>query len=177
MGLAYLESFVSYCSDCYFGVINIHHYVQRSDCNVDQAVAALKEYVDVTVLAAQNKHAQLKGLPVCIGEVRLYFLPFLVLLNPWGSNNKNLSRIKGNFFLLIFTPFFVCIHSSGSGALPKMKVQSISRSYCLIWTHIRGSFATKLLAGSGKDDSSTMPAMGLRNLGLSIETTEVKDCF
>lgn len=75
MGLNYLESFVSYCSDCKFDVINIHHYVQRSDCNVDQAVAALKEYLDVTLVAVQNKHTQLKGLPVCIGEVRLYF-PF-----------------------------------------------------------------------------------------------------
>ena len=58
-----------------------------------------------------------------------------------------------------------------------MKVQIISGSYCLIWTHIRVSFATKLLAGSGKDDSSTMLAMGLRNLGLSIETTEIKGFF
>lgn len=58
-----------------------------------------------------------------------------------------------------------------------MKVQIISRSYCLIWTSIHESFATKLLADSGKDDSSTMLAMGLRNLGLSIETTEVKGFF
>lgn len=68
----------------------------------------------------------------------------------------------------------MCLYSSGSGTLPKMKVQIISGSYCLIWTHIRESFATKLLAGSGKGDSSTMLAMGLRNLGLSIETTEAK---
>lgn len=76
MGLAYLESFVSYCSDCNFDVINIHHYVQRSDCNVDQAVAAFKEYLDVALNDVQNKHTQLRGLPVCIGEVRLYFPSF-----------------------------------------------------------------------------------------------------
>lgn len=77
MGLTYLESFVSYCSDCHFDVINIHHYVQRSDCNVDQAVAAFKEYLDETLAALQEKHTQLRGLPVCIGEVRLYFPSFL----------------------------------------------------------------------------------------------------
>lgn len=74
MGLAYLESFVSSCSGCSFDVINIHHYVQRSDCNVDQAVAALQKYIDETLPAIQNKHSQLKGLPVCIGEVRLFIL-------------------------------------------------------------------------------------------------------
>lgn len=71
MGLTYLESFVSYCTDCSFDVINIHHYVQRSDCNVDQAVAALMNYVDETLVVVQNKHTQLAGLPVCIGEVCL----------------------------------------------------------------------------------------------------------
>lgn len=75
MGLPYLESFVSFCPSCSFDMINIHHYVQRSDCNVDQAVAALKKYLDETLVAIQNKHAQLKGLPVCIGEVRFMF-PF-----------------------------------------------------------------------------------------------------
>lgn len=76
MGLAYLEMFVSSCSGCSFDVINIHHYVQRSDCNVDQAVAAVKTYIDVTVPAMQNKHSQLKGLPLCIGEVRFTHLFF-----------------------------------------------------------------------------------------------------
>lgn len=98
MGLAYLESFLSYCSDCRFDVINIHHYVQRSDCNVDQAVAALKKYLDETLLAVQNKHEQLKGLPVCIGEVRLwgfFFFLCLCLLKfiVKNSNNKNPSKV------------------------------------------------------------------------------------
>lgn len=70
MGLTYLESFINECSDCSFDVINVHHYVQRSDCNVDQAVAALKYYIDVTVVAMIDKHPQFEGLPICIGEVR-----------------------------------------------------------------------------------------------------------
>lgn len=73
MGLTYLESFVSHCSGCSFDVINIHHYVQRSDCNVDQAVAAFKTYLDETLVTVQNKYTQLSGLPVCIGEVRVVF--------------------------------------------------------------------------------------------------------
>lgn len=79
MGLAYLESFVSSCSGCSFDVINIHHYVQRSDCNVDQAVAAFKGYLDGALVNIQNKHSQLKGLPVCIGEVCLIYLFILII--------------------------------------------------------------------------------------------------
>lgn len=52
------------------------------------------------------------------------------------------------------------------------KVRSISRSYYLIWMDIHASLATKLLVGYGRDDLSTMLALGLRNLVLSIETTE-----
>lgn len=37
---------------------------------------------------------------------------------------------------------------------------------------IHASLAIKLLAGYGRDDLSTMLALGLRNLVLSIETTE-----
>ena len=58
------------CSDCVFDVINIHHYVPRSDCTVDIAVAALKKYIDIDVPAIQAKHPQLRDLPLCIGEVR-----------------------------------------------------------------------------------------------------------
>lgn len=56
-------------------------------------------------------------------------------------------------------------------------MQNISSRCCRIWTHIRESFATKLLAGSGRDGSSTMLAMGLRNLVLSIETIEGRFFF
>lgn len=103
MGLTYLESFVSYCSDCSFDVINIHHYVQRSDCNVDQAVAALKKYLDETLLTVQKKHTQLQGLPVCIGEVRLVFSLFIyfflfIKIHGENNNNKNPSKMKGKYF-------------------------------------------------------------------------------
>lgn len=52
------------------------------------------------------------------------------------------------------------------------KVRIISRSYYLISMDIHASPATKLLAGYGRDDLSTMRALGLRNLVSSIETTE-----
>lgn len=69
-GLTYLENFVGHCTGCSFDIVNIHHYVPRSDCTVDVAVQALKDYIDVTVPAIQAKHPQLQGLPLCIGEVR-----------------------------------------------------------------------------------------------------------
>lgn len=70
-GLSYLEAFVVECSGCVFDAINIHHYVQRSDVSVDQAVSALESYIDTTVSAVQQKHPQLKGLPIIVGEVRI----------------------------------------------------------------------------------------------------------
>lgn len=68
-GLNYLETFLTFCPGCSFDLINVHHYVQRSDCNVDQAVTALKDYIDRVIPAVQAKHSQLKGLPICLGEV------------------------------------------------------------------------------------------------------------
>jgi hypothetical protein len=68
-GLNYLEKFVTACSGCVFNVINIHHYVQRSDVDVDGAVKALQEYIDQTVPAVQRKHPQLRGLKLFLGEV------------------------------------------------------------------------------------------------------------
>lgn len=68
-GLNYLETFVGFCQGCSFDVINVHHYVQRSDCNVKQAVATFKNYIDVVIPAVQAKHKQLQGIPICIGEV------------------------------------------------------------------------------------------------------------
>ena len=70
-GLTYLGNFVDNCGDCHFDIINIHHYVQRSDLNVDQAVAALKSYIENDVPALQAKHPKLQGLPIMIGEVSL----------------------------------------------------------------------------------------------------------
>lgn len=71
-GLNYLESFLGECDGCVFNAINIHHYVQRSDVTVDQAVSALKSYIEKNVAALQQKYDQLKGLPIIIGEVRFH---------------------------------------------------------------------------------------------------------
>ncbi|KAL8796692.1 MAG: hypothetical protein Q9195_001082 [Heterodermia aff. obscurata] len=67
-GLNYLGQFVDACSGCHFDIINIHHYVPRSDLTVDQAVSALKSYIENDVPALQAKHTQLQGLPIMIGE-------------------------------------------------------------------------------------------------------------
>ena len=72
-GLNYLESFLGECDGCVFNAINIHHYVHRSDVTVDQAVSALKSYIEKNVFALQQKYDQLKGLPIIIGEVRFDF--------------------------------------------------------------------------------------------------------
>ncbi|MCJ1470860.1 hypothetical protein MMC07_009507 [Pseudocyphellaria aurata] len=67
-GLNYLENFVNSCQGCTFDFINVHHYVSRRDCTVDQAVAAVKTHIDINIPAVQAKHTQLQGLPICIGE-------------------------------------------------------------------------------------------------------------
>lgn len=68
-GLDYLQKFVDACSGCVFDVINIHHYLQRSDLDVDGAVRVLKAYIDQTVPAVQQKYPQLRGLKIILGEV------------------------------------------------------------------------------------------------------------
>lgn len=73
-GLTFLGNFVDSCSGCHFDIINIHHYVQRSDLSVDQAVAALKSYIENDVPALQAKHPALQGLPIMIGEVSPFSL-------------------------------------------------------------------------------------------------------
>jgi hypothetical protein len=74
-GLDYLERFVGACQGCIFDVINIHHYVQRSDMDVDGAVRALQAYIDQTVPAVQRRHPQLQGLKIFLGEVCCPHLP------------------------------------------------------------------------------------------------------
>lgn len=71
-GLNYLEQFVGECEGCSFDIINIHHYVQRSDLSVDQAVATVKTYIETKLAAVQEKHAQLKGLKIFLGEVCIH---------------------------------------------------------------------------------------------------------
>lgn len=53
-------------------MINIHHYLYRSDGNVDQAVSALKSYIENDVPALQAKHPSIQGLPIMIGEFWLW---------------------------------------------------------------------------------------------------------
>lgn len=67
-GLNYLDTFVSICEACNFNFINIHFYLQRSDVNTTQFAQILRQYIDVDVPALQAKHANLKGLPVVLGE-------------------------------------------------------------------------------------------------------------
>lgn len=109
-GLNYLETFLTYCQDCSFDLINVHHYVQRSDCTVDQAVAALKDYIDNVIPAVQAKHSQLRGLPICVGEFWLWNASdsegaeYLKKILPYLDNNPNVACYqafgglwKGNF--------------------------------------------------------------------------------
>lgn len=67
-GLNFLSSFLDACTGCHFDMINIHHYVDRSSTNVDQAVSALKSYIETNVPALQAKHPSIQGLPIMIGE-------------------------------------------------------------------------------------------------------------
>ena len=68
-GLNFLGAFLDQCNGCHFDMINIHHYVPRSDLTIDQAVSALKSYIENDVPALQAKHPQIQGLPIIIGEV------------------------------------------------------------------------------------------------------------
>ena len=75
MGLGYLASFMSACADCTIDIINVHHYVDRSDVNVDQAVSAVQSYLSKDVPNFMAKYPQLKNAKICVGEVReLHFL-------------------------------------------------------------------------------------------------------
>lgn len=68
-GLDYLENFVGQCGSCHFDIINVHHYVNRQDLSVDQAVSAVKSYLTNDVAAVQAKHPQLQNTKICLGEV------------------------------------------------------------------------------------------------------------
>ena len=155
-GLDYLEKFVGACSDCVFNVINIHHYVQRSDLDVDGAVRVLKEYIDHTVPAVQKKHPQLQGLKLFLGEVGAI---------PIGDTQS--AAITSTFSS---NTFFV--DSSGSGMLPKQKAPNTCRRSCHISTTTPISWATKLSVACGKVVSSMPKATGLRRPDRFIETFE-----
>ncbi len=80
-GLTYLDAFATDCANCTFDFINVHFYLQRSDVDTAQFASALKEHIDVKVPAVQAKHANLKDLPIVIGEVRFTF-PLFLLFSP-----------------------------------------------------------------------------------------------
>ncbi len=96
-GLNYMSDFLNACNGCTFDFINVHHYLQRTDVNVDQAVSALKSYLLNDVPKFQAAHPQLKDAKIVVGEV-CFSLP------------KTLKTLK----LHTNTP----LHSSGSGAPP-----------------------------------------------------------
>ena len=70
-GLTYLDNFLSLCTGCAYNFVNVHFFINRSQMNVAQYIQALKDYVDVSVPAIQNKHAATKGLPIAIGAVSI----------------------------------------------------------------------------------------------------------
>ena len=106
-GLQFLSEFVGNCTQCHFDVINIHHYVQRSDMSVDQAVSALQSYIEKNVPAVQAKHTQLQGLPIMIGEVS------------YSIFNSVHHPASGRFLMHEY--------SFGCGAPPKQKEEITSR--------------------------------------------------
>lgn len=91
-GLNYLGEFVGNCTGCHFDMINIHHYVQRSDMNVDQGVQALQNYLTNNVAALQAKYSALKNLPIVIGEFWL-----------WGASTD-----EGGTYLQKMMPLLDC---------------------------------------------------------------------
>lgn len=68
-GLNYMSNFLDACNGCTFDLINVHHYLQRSDVNVDQAVSALKSYLQNDVPTFQAAHPQVKDAKIVLGEV------------------------------------------------------------------------------------------------------------
>ena len=81
-GLNFLGSFLDSCSDCHFDIINIHHYLPRSKFTVDQAVSALKTYIETDVPALQAKYTNIQNIPIMIGEVSPPCQLFFVLNLP-----------------------------------------------------------------------------------------------
>ncbi|KAL9006192.1 MAG: hypothetical protein Q9188_001071 [Gyalolechia gomerana] len=96
-GLGYLENFVAQCSNCHFDIINVHHYVNRQDVNVDQAVSAVQSYLTKDVAAFQAKHPQFQNSKICLGEFWLWNASdeegaqYLNKLLPWLDGNANVA--------------------------------------------------------------------------------------
>ena len=75
-GLTYLDTFLGLCTGCAYNFVNVHFFINRSQMNVAQYIQALKDYVDISVPAIQNKHAATKGLPIAIGAVSIRSHPY-----------------------------------------------------------------------------------------------------
>ncbi|KAL9011692.1 MAG: hypothetical protein Q9173_003486 [Seirophora scorigena] len=96
-GLGYLENFVRECGGCHFDLINVHHYVNRGDVNVDQAVSAVKSYLSNDVAAFQARHPQFQNTKICVGEFWLWNASdeegadYLRKLLPWLDSNSNVA--------------------------------------------------------------------------------------
>ncbi|KAI4202466.1 MAG: hypothetical protein LQ350_002549 [Teloschistes chrysophthalmus] len=93
-GLGWLENFVNNCQDCRFDIINVHHYVNRNELSVDQAVSAVKSYLSNDVTNFMNRHPQqFSGARICLGEFWLWGASdadgaaYLRQLLPWLDSN------------------------------------------------------------------------------------------
>ncbi|KAL8692523.1 MAG: hypothetical protein Q9218_002468 [Villophora microphyllina] len=97
-GLGFLETFVQNCQDCHFDIINVHHYVNRKDLTVDQAVSAVQSYLTKDVPNFMAKHpVQFSGAKICLGEFWLWGASdddgadYLSKLLPWLDGNANVA--------------------------------------------------------------------------------------
>ncbi|KAL8850465.1 MAG: hypothetical protein Q9221_004607 [Calogaya cf. arnoldii] len=96
-GLAFLQDFIGQCADCHFDIINVHHYVNRWDVNVDQAVSAVKSFLTKDVAAFKAKNSQFQNAKICLGEFWLWGASdddgaaYLRALLPWLDGNNDVA--------------------------------------------------------------------------------------
>ncbi|KAL8812719.1 MAG: hypothetical protein Q9223_007225 [Gallowayella weberi] len=96
-GLGFLENFVGQCADCHFDIINVHHYVNRRDVNVEQAVRAVQSFLTKDVAAFKAKHSQFRDAKICLGEFWLWEASdddgaaYLRALLPWLDGNNDVA--------------------------------------------------------------------------------------
>ncbi|KAI4190905.1 MAG: hypothetical protein L6R41_000506 [Letrouitia leprolyta] len=117
-GLNFLDKFAAACGpDCHFDIINVHHYVNRADLGVDQAVSAVQSYLTKDVAAFQASHPQFKDSKICLGEFWLWNASddegaqYLQKLLPWLDGNSNVACYQA--FGGLWTGNF--INSAGTG--------------------------------------------------------------
>ncbi|KAL9044247.1 MAG: hypothetical protein Q9214_002600 [Letrouitia sp. 1 TL-2023] len=113
-GLGWLAQFMAACADCSFDLVNVHHYVDRRDVNVDQAVSAVQSYLSKDVPNFMAKYPQLKNAKICDADNTAQFwlwdssddegAQYLTKLLPWLDQNPAIAGYqafgglwKGNF--------------------------------------------------------------------------------